>query len=78
MGAARLRITSFPQTGGTATWPATCLGAFKIINRNSPDQPLARLRARPRVLLLSSDSRSPTRMVDHWRVLGALDDPLSG
>jgi len=35
MGAARLRITSFPQTGGTATWPATSLGAFKIINRNS-------------------------------------------
>jgi hypothetical protein len=35
MGAARLRITSFPQTGGTATWPATSLGAFKIRNRNS-------------------------------------------
>jgi hypothetical protein len=35
MGAARLRITSFPQTGGTAVWPATNLGAFKIFNRNS-------------------------------------------
>ena len=35
MGAARLRITSFPQTGGTATWPATSLGAFRIRNRNS-------------------------------------------
>jgi Beta-L-arabinofuranosidase, GH127/Ricin-type beta-trefoil lectin domain-like len=35
MGAARLRITSFPQTGGTATWPSTSLGAFKIRNRNS-------------------------------------------
>ncbi len=36
MGAARLRITSFPQTGGTAVWPATTnLGAFRIINQNS-------------------------------------------
>jgi hypothetical protein len=35
MGAARLRITSFPQTGGTATWPVTNLGAFKILNQNS-------------------------------------------
>jgi hypothetical protein len=35
MGAARLRITSFPQTGGTAVWPATSLGAFKILNQNS-------------------------------------------
>jgi hypothetical protein len=35
MGAARLRITSFPQTGGTATWPSTSLGAFKLRNRNS-------------------------------------------
>src|ERR1017187_7089618 len=34
MGAARLRITSFPQTGGTSQWP-TGTGAFRISNRNS-------------------------------------------
>jgi len=35
MGAARLRITSFPQTGGTGVWPSVNLGAFKIRNQNS-------------------------------------------
>jgi hypothetical protein len=35
MGAARLRITSFPQAGGSAVWPATSLGAFTILNQNS-------------------------------------------
>jgi Beta-L-arabinofuranosidase, GH127/Ricin-type beta-trefoil lectin domain-like len=34
MGAARLRIAAFPQTGGTASWsPGN--GAFRILNRNS-------------------------------------------
>jgi hypothetical protein len=34
MGAARLRISTFPQTGGTATWSAGN-GAFRILNQNS-------------------------------------------
>ncbi len=34
MGAARLRISTFPQTGGAASWSAGN-GTFRILNRNS-------------------------------------------
>ncbi|MFB0614740.1 RICIN domain-containing protein [Streptomyces sp. AGS-58] len=35
MGAARLRITSFPQTGGSRQWQSGTGAAFRIQNRNS-------------------------------------------